>query len=60
MNKTHLLYWVWKYLESHEMSQGLINRAKHEDWQFSENKQAGQISVSDALEESLNTFKKSK
>ena len=57
MNKTHLMYWVWKYLESHGMEIDIINRAREDKWEFSKSRQDGQISVAEALEESFERYK---
>jgi hypothetical protein len=51
---------MWKYLESHNIHQDIINRAKADNWQFTESIQPGQVSVADALLESYEAYKKVK
>jgi len=60
MTKYHLMYYMWKYLESHNIHQDIINRAKADNWQFTESIQPGQVSVADALLESYEAYKKVK
>lgn len=59
MTEKHLLFWMWKFLESvgKQREKDIIEIAKKENWKFSDNPQAGEITVTKALEESYKEYK---
>lgn len=57
MNKAHLIYWMWKFLEEHGMDKEVINTAASRQWRFNENPVEWETTVSQALQISYDEYK---